>query len=134
VQDCLERALSRWQLYRAEQQLRPWLFTIMHNLFVSARRRAAKRASVERQDWPPASVSAPGDGLAVAALDRALALLPDEQRTVLLLVGLEGFSYAEAARILDTPIGTVISRLSRGRQQLRELLEAADSPGLRRVR
>jgi RNA polymerase sigma-70 factor (ECF subfamily) len=136
VQDCLERALSRWHLFQADRRLRPWLFTIMHNLFVSARRRAAGRAHLEHREFSQPLVSAPeqGNGLAVAELDRALAMLSPEHRAVLLLVGLEGFSYAEAARILDAPIGTVMSRLSRARSQLREVLAASESHGLRRVR
>ena len=136
VQDCLERALTRWHLFRVERQLRPWLFTIMHNLFISARRRVAARANTARQDWSQPLVAAPeqGNGLALAELDRALALLSEEQRAVLLLVGLEGFSYAEAARVLATPVGTVMSRLSRARAQLRAVLEESDGRGLRRVR
>ncbi|MDP1673517.1 MAG: sigma factor-like helix-turn-helix DNA-binding protein, partial [Burkholderiales bacterium] len=64
-----------------------------------------------------------GDRLEIRDLDAALQRLPDEQRTVLLLVGLEQMSYEDAARVLDVPIGTVMSRLSRGRERLRRLLQ-----------
>lgn len=73
------------------------------------------------------------DRLALRDLAAALAQLPDDQREMLLLVGLEGFSYREAARITGAPMGTVMSRLSRGRQRLRQVMDG-EIAQLRRVK
>lgn len=136
VQDCLERGLSRWHLWRPGN-LRAWLFTIMHNINANARRRDARAprgVALDTAEFLAPVAPAQEDGLNVAALQRALAALPEEQRAVLLLVGLEGFAYAEAARILGVPIGTVMSRLHRGREQLRRQLAGGAGPSLRRVK
>src|SRR6266436_5702139 len=122
VQDTLERALSRWNLHRNQGNLRGWLYTILYNRFLSnqhrVRRRGPHDASTEETELPG------GDGGQQLALEhrdllRAFAALPEAQRTVLLLVGVEDLSYQEAARVLGVPIGTVMSRLSRGRECLR---------------
>jgi len=128
VQDCLERAWSRAHLWR-RGNIRGWLFTIMHNVSVNARRR-------ENRGPPTTSIDLPGleDGLAIGALRDAVNALPEEQREVVLLVGLEEFSYAEAAEILGVPIGTVMSRLHRGRERLRQMLASQGAPNLRRVK
>ncbi len=136
VQDCLERGLSRWHLWRPGN-LRAWLFTIMHNLNANARRRAARTPAALPLEVAELVVPVPPtqeDALNLAALARALAALPEEQRAVVLLVGLEGFAYAEAATILGVPIGTVMSRLHRGREQLRRQLAGGAGPSLRRVK
>ena len=115
VQDCLERALARWAQRHADEPLRPWLFAIMHNLFVSQRRR---QAFLQTWRLAPAERSAPAEQegrMAFRDVLRALDQLDVDQRAVLLLVGVEDFSYAEAAKILDCPVGTVMSRLCRGR-------------------
>lgn len=136
VQDCLERGLSRWHLWRPGN-LRAWLFTIMHNINANARRRAARvphGIALDTAEFLAPVPPAQEDGLNLAVLQRALAALPEEQRAVLLLVGLEGFAYAEAAKILGIPIGTVMSRLHRGREQLRRQLVGGAGPSLRRVK
>ncbi len=74
-----------------------------------------------------------GDGLALREVAQSVQRLPDEQRQILLLVGLEGFSYEEAAQITGVPVGTVKSRLSRARRTLREMLEDGDEPSERDV-
>ena len=124
VQDTLERALTRSALFRPGSDARPWLFAIMHNLFVNQVRSAAARNTTSLDPAMPEPPVPDGsqDGLAVRDIERSLRLLPDEQREVILLVGLEDFSYAETARIMGVPIGTVMSRLSRGRERLRALL------------
>ncbi|HEX6978816.1 MAG TPA: sigma-70 family RNA polymerase sigma factor [Alphaproteobacteria bacterium] len=137
VQDCLERAWSRFHLWREGSNLRTWLFTIMHNLHANAVRSATRRPATVPVDAP--GVIAPTrpaqeDGLEVASIDAALAQLPEDQRQVILLVGLEGMSYQEAAASLGVPIGTVMSRLHRGRERLRQILAAAGGPTLRRVK
>jgi RNA polymerase sigma-70 factor (ECF subfamily) len=136
VQDCLERAWSRAHLWR-RGNIRGWLFTIMHNVNVNARRRDRRSPLMTALD--PSGIDAPSrplqeDGLSLAALRDALGTLPDEQREVVLLIGLEEFSYAEAAQILSVPIGTVMSRLHRGRERLRQLLATQGGPSLRRVK
>jgi RNA polymerase sigma-70 factor (ECF subfamily) len=137
VQDCLERAISRWHLRRRDGSPRAWLFAILHNLFVSQLRRRARRGSevgLESLTAVPSIAPAQDNALAVRDVLTALALLPEEQRAVLLLVGVEDLSYDETARVLGVPIGTVMSRLSRGRGRLREILDGGRSGGLRRVK
>ena len=128
VQDCLERAWSRFHLWRRRDNLRAWLFTIMHNLHANHVRRAKSRPVTTSIDLSDVSQRLPSirpaqeDGLETRGLAAALDQLPDEQRAVLVLVALEQFSYEEAARVLDIPIGTVMSRLSRARDRLRRQL------------
>ncbi len=128
VQDTLERACSRWHLWRAGTDLRAWLFTVMHNLHAnqvrSARLRPAASHQLDLEAAAPELV-APDAGMESALdLQRCLMRLPEEQRVVLLLVTLEDLSYAAVARILNVPTGTVMSRLSRARARLRDLMDA----------
>ena len=121
VQDTLERALVKLHLWQPSSDLRAWLFTVMHNVFINqlkARRELALDDAVE-----DGLQSAPqSDPLELRDLDTALRRLPVEQREVLLLVGLEQLSYAEASQALGVPVGTVMSRLSRGRERLRAVM------------
>lgn len=123
VQDTLERALSRFHLWRRGSDLRAWLFTIMHNLFVN-QIRSRIRHQHEALDEPTTDALQyrEPDWSELRDIGDAMAKLPVEQRTVLLLVGLEQFTYEEAARVLGVPIGTVMSRLSRARERLRVIL------------
>lgn len=123
VQDTLERALIKQSLWREGSDLRAWLFTVMHNVFVNQIRSNAASRTVPIDD-AIANLPQPqsADRLEIRDLDTALQALPEEQRTVLLLVGLEQLTYDEAAHVLDVPIGTVMSRLSRGRERLRRLM------------
>lgn len=142
VQDCLERAWSRLGLWRRDGNMRAWLFTIMHNLNANAVRAAKRRPRHDSIDDALPHASTPAtqeDRLQLNALSAALRTLPEEQRAVVLLVGLEQFRYDEVATVLDLPIGTVMSRLHRGRDRLRRALagEAASGvagPALRRVK
>ncbi len=141
VQDCLERALSRLHLFRDKTNIRAWLFTILRNLFLNQRRGIARRPKEvpfdDDQQPLRETVAQQGQGLAVRDLGRALSRLPDPQREVILLIGLEGMSYKETAKILGVPVGTVMSRLSRGRETLRRLMEGESGGGtvtLRRVK
>ena len=125
VQDCLARALGKLHLWQEGTDLRAWLFTILHNQFVNQVRRAIREgASVGLSETEPLLTQAPDQGkrLELRDLERAIAKLPEEQRSVILLVGLEGMRYEEVAEVLDVPIGTVRSRLSRGREALRRLM------------
>ena len=137
VQDCLERAVSRWRLRRREGDLRAWLFAILHNLFIDALRRKRREGlTIELSDAP--DLAGPGpepDGrLLMRDVLACLDAIPVEQRAVILLVGVEDLSYEAAARVLGVPIGTVMSRLSRGRDKLRHLLDGDPGPRLRRVK
>mgnify|MGYP002529675225 CR=1 FL=1 len=138
VQDTLERALSRWRQWRAGGNLRAWLFSIMHSQFIDQMRRRARRpedgartgVADERLATPPAQE----DGLKVRDLEKALERLTPEQREVVLLIGLEDLSYKEAGEVLGVPVGTVMSRLSRGRENLRRFMNDGDIRTLRRVK
>ncbi len=137
VQDCLERAWARLGLWRRDGNIRAWLFTIMHNLNANAVRKAKRRPRhdpIEDALPPPAVAPAQDERLELGALRDALAALPEEQRAVVLLVGLEQLRYDEVAAVLDLPIGTVMSRLHRGRERLRRLMAGEALPALRRVK
>ncbi len=125
VQDCLARALGKLHLWQEGTDLRAWLFTILHNQYVNQVRRAVREgAAVGLSETEPMLTRAPHQGrrLELRDLERAMAKLPEEQRSVILLVGLEGMRYEEVAEVLDVPVGTVRSRLSRGREALRRLM------------
>ena len=125
VQDTLVRAIAKQRGWQCGTNLRAWLFTLMHNQNVNGVRRSAREGAVEFDDtWPfPTVATDPAAGLSLRDLDRALARIPQERRQVILLIGLEDISYKEAATILDVPIGTIRSRLSRGRESLRILMD-----------
>jgi RNA polymerase sigma-70 factor (ECF subfamily) len=140
TQDTLERAWIKRELWQPGTNLRAWLFSVMHSVFINSRRKARPVLSLD--DLPDGGAERQADcnsaetDVALSELHDALQSLPGEQREVLLLVGLEQLTYAEAAEALLIPIGTVMSRLSRGRERLRQLLEegADGQHGLRRVK
>src|SRR6516164_8667833 len=125
VQDTLVRGLAKAHLWQADTDIRAWLFTIMHNQYVNIVRRAQREAATVDVDRVASTLVATTDPTAsrqLSELDRALGQLSEGQRAVVLLVGLEGMSYDEAAKILRVPIGTVRSRLARAREALRLLM------------
>src|SRR5436309_1338944 len=131
VQSCLTRAVAKQHLWQPGTDLRAWLFTILHNQHVNDVRRAVREGiNVPVEDVAPVLTvpSTQGASLQLRDLDRAMARLPEEQRQVLLLVGLEGMRYEEVAIVLDVPVGTVRSRLSRGRDMLRHLMDMKARP------
>lgn len=136
VQDCLERAISRRGLFRPRGPMRPWLFTILVNLHRNARRSEQRRGThLDADSLPDLGTPAPQHShLALAELSRAIDGLPLEQKETLLLVTLEGMAYAEAASILDIPLGTLMSRLGRARANLRLSTGEAQEPHLRSVK
>jgi RNA polymerase sigma-70 factor (ECF subfamily) len=136
VQDTLERALSRWLLRKPDGDVRAWLFTILRNLHVSRWRSDRRRGgTVDLDETTMPGVPARQEtALEVHDVLAAIDQLPEEQKSLLLLVGVEDFSYDDAARILGMPIGTVMSRLSRARQKLRSLVETGKVTLLRRVK
>ena len=134
VQDTLERAWAKLHLYRRGTDLRAWLFTVMHNVHVN-RVRATRPTDPLEDDMPElAQRATQGDALLVRDLDRAISALPVAQREVLLLVALEDLSYEETARVLGIPIGTVMSRLARAREKLRDLMQGKGGTKLQIVK
>ncbi|WP_144187122.1 sigma-70 family RNA polymerase sigma factor [Elioraea rosea] len=131
VQDCLLQALTATLPLRREASLKPWLFSILYRRFVSDHRRAVRRGGeTSYQEEVHAPPSPPGHDAPLLRRDlvAALAQLPEEQRALLLLVGVEEMSYRDAADLLGIPIGTVMSRLARGRSTLRSLMEGRVVP------
>ncbi|HTW28372.1 MAG TPA: sigma-70 family RNA polymerase sigma factor [Acetobacteraceae bacterium] len=126
VHDCLVRALDKLHTRHEDGDVRAWLFSILHNLFISQRRRAASRPEHDPLDAAEGvafhAASTQEDTLRWQELIRAVDRLPADQRTVILLVSVEDHTYAEAARVLGVPIGTVMSRLARARERLREMV------------
>lgn len=129
VQDTLERAWTKSSLWLGVADMRAWLFGIMHNLHADGQRRP-RLATVDMDDATPEMpvAASHSERLDVLDLQAALALLPHEQKEVLLLVALEDMAYADIASTLGIPIGTVMSRLSRGRERLRSLMEGRAEP------
>ena len=126
VQETLVRAIAKSDLWQAGTDIRAWLFTIMHNQHVNMVRRAMRddaTVDIEQMSSSLTAITDPTASRQLRELDTALARLSAEQREVILLVGLEGMSYEAAAQILEVPVGTVRSRLSRGRDALRQLMD-----------
>jgi RNA polymerase sigma-70 factor (ECF subfamily) len=137
VQECLVRVIAQARSWRRVKELRAYLFTTLHNLFVDGHRRRLKRRGDVPIETVIADLLAPPrqqDWVELRDLIAALQVLPKEQREVVLLVGLEGLSYLEAADVLGVPVGTVMSRLSRGREALRRLTSHGSTARLRVVK
>ena len=130
VQSCLTRAVAKQHLWQYGTDLRAWLFTILHNQHVNDVRRSIREGTlVELADAPQLTVQSNAiSALQLRDLETALGKLAPEQRQVILLVGLEGMAYDEVAAVLNVPVGTVRSRLSRGRDQLRRLMGIEEKP------
>jgi len=137
VQDCVDRALSKLHLFKAGTNMRAWLFTVMHNIHAQNMRRLGRR--MDKTSLEPEMEERHGTegeqlgALTLRDLDRALERLSEDQRAVILLVGLEDMSYAQTAEILNVPVGTVMSRLARGRERLKKIMEGSE-PLLRSVK
>jgi RNA polymerase sigma-70 factor (ECF subfamily) len=128
VQDTLERALRRRWLFRINSNLTAWLFTMLYRLYINDASR--HRVTLAASDGDMPEPAAPGDMALQLDMRRALARLSPEHRAVVVLVGLEQLSYKEASEVLNVPMGTVMSRLTRARAQLRELLSGVpEKPG-----
>lgn len=138
VQDCVERALRKRRLWRPSGRLRSWLMRMLYRIHVNGhKRRAMERAHARRHGGVGEAVAAQRPELRheCRELIAALRELPEPQRAAILLVALEDVDYQEAAWILGIPVGTLRSRLSRGREALRRQTQAdADMPVLRSVR
>lgn len=126
----IERALKARDQWREGTRLDSWMYRIMRNIWIDEARARARRAQTFAPEEDGIDVGDDGHevierNVAVSEVDRAMARLPDEQREVIALVLVEGLAYKEAADILDIPMGTLTSRLVRGRQALLQMLEAA---------
>jgi len=130
VQDTVERGWSRIAEWRRDGEMRAWLFGIMHNLYVDSLRARRLQTTSLDEETPHPALADHTARLEIRDMDCALALLPVEQREILLLVGLEGMTYDQVAGALGLPLGTVMSRLSRGREKLRNLMEGRAAPGV----
>lgn len=135
VQDTLERAIRKRHLWKRHGSLRGWLYRMMYNLFLNQGSRRRRRAQeVDLDDAPePAAPGAPDGAMVYRDVLAAMQDLPVEQRAAIALTAVEGLSYDEAAAALDIPVGTLRSRLSRGRERLRETFDAAE-PKIRKVK
>jgi RNA polymerase sigma-70 factor, ECF subfamily len=133
VQDTLVRALAKEHLWEAGTDLRAWLFTMLHNLRVNdARRGVREGTAVDIENVPDVvATTNPSASQTLIELDRAMGQIAEEQRQVILLIGLEGMSYEDAAAVVGVPVGTIRSRLSRGRDALRAAMGIL--PGERRL-
>lgn len=136
VQDCLERAIRKRALWRPIGPIRPWLFRILLNLHrndLRHRRRLPAEVPIEDLADRLAAAGTPFERAALAETARAMERLSPDQREALLLVAVEGFDYAEAAKVLDIPIGTLMSRLGRARAALRQMT-SEDRPILKAIK
>lgn len=138
VQECLERAIRKQHLWSNKGSLKAWLFRILYRTYIDTKRRRVPSNIAGNISPEDAELVQPPDqqvALECKDIANALRRLPDDQRAVVLLVALEGLSYDEVAAILDIPIGTVRSRLSRARTELRKTEAPAEPPvRLRRVK
>ena len=137
VHDALVRAYERRATFRAGGNLRAWLFSITHNLFIDRMRsRRSEAARVEQAGHlAEASMPAPQDhSVRLAEVRQAFLALPDEQRSALHLVAVEGLSYQQAADVIGVPLGTLMSRIGRARAALREMEEGASARGKNHLR
>jgi len=139
VHDCIVRALANLANWRDGESPRKWLFTIMHNIHIDHVRSKSRRPLLlPLDDWdqPGSTIHAAAEvNVTGPEIEQAVAALPIEQRQCVLLVGLEGLSYAATAEVLGVPVGTVMSRLSRGREKLRQRLDPGfERPALRRIK
>ena len=138
VQDCVERALIKSHLYDPARPLRAWLYAVLRNLYISGLRRNGRSSVVKTvEDLIDGEGSVPPrqeERLAVSSISVALDRLAQQHREVIVLVALEEMSYRDVAEILGVPLGTVMSRLSRAREHLRQTLEDRGHTVLRRVK
>jgi RNA polymerase sigma-70 factor (ECF subfamily) len=126
VQDCLVRAISKMHLFQPGTNLKAWLLSIVHNIFLDGTRRAkrTREFATAVTSMDQGNVTRPNQFHRIEIMDisKALAALPAAQRSTLLLIALQGLSYEETAKITGVPVGTVRSRLSRGRSALTAMM------------
>jgi len=129
VQDCLERALKKKSLWQPGTSLRAWLFTMQHNLYVNQLKRLGRQPQMTAETEKLKHNLEPHKSeVLIHDIDFCLRQLPADQRQVLLLVVVEGFTYKEVSNIMEIPLGTVMSRLSRARKALQTLMNGEAIP------
>ena len=138
VQDCIERALKKSHLYDAAKPLRAWLYAVLRNIHVSNWRSNVKHTSSKNIDdlidGEGATRAEQEDNFSTSLITEALDKLSAQQREVLVLISSEEVSYKQASEIIGVPIGTIMSRLSRARSLLKDILEERGTTVLRRVK
>ena len=134
VQDCLERAWAKQGQWDQARPLRPWLFSILHNVYANQARKYDRMPSLVSYSQDSISSSADDVDLTITDLQRGLDMLSSEHREILLLIGLEQMSYKDTAVVLNIPLGTVMSRLTRARKKLRELMTDPTIPTMPVIR
>ncbi len=138
VQDCLERAIRKRHLWKRRGSIRSWLYRVLYNVFLNQglqRARTRRQVSIDAVSIVPSEPARQEQRLAYRDVSDAMRMLPGNQRAAIALTAVEGLSYDEAAQVLDIPIGTLRSRVARGRDRLRELyVQPADPIRLRRVK
>lgn len=131
VQDCLERAIRKRHQWRRHSSVRNWLYRILYTIYLNQkprRDRTRRQVPLEGMAVPPSIAASQELHTACRDIADAMQMLPPDQRAAIVLTALEGLSYDEAARVMDIPIGTLRSRLSRGREQLRVLYVQPGEP------
>ncbi|RWA76870.1 MAG: sigma-70 family RNA polymerase sigma factor [Mesorhizobium sp.] len=137
VHDALVRAYERRGTFRSGGNLRAWLLAIVHNIFIDRVRSCRSEAARIEQAGHVAYTSAPASqdhSVRLSQVREAFLSLPEEQRSALHLVAIEGLSYAEAAEVSGVPLGTLMSRIGRARAALREMEEGARVRGKNHLR
>lgn len=136
VQDCMARILEKSPPWRRVQNPRAYLFSVMHNIYVDQVNGAYTELSANNAKKTPFMLVVKPvqyDRLVLQDLENALQQLSPDQREVVLLVGLQGMTYREVADILNVPVGTVMSRLSRAREALRKMMDEENDSSLRQA-
>jgi len=130
VQESVTRALTKSRLFKEGTNLRAWLFTIMHNVHISNARRYKHIGAPIDPDIAAATLStqpSQEEPLFLKALEKAMQIIPDTQRIAVVMAGIEGMSYEEISEQLNVPVGTIKSRVSRGRDALRKALHGREN-------
>jgi RNA polymerase sigma-70 factor (ECF subfamily) len=128
LQGALERALAHLEQWQTDTRLDSWLYTIVKNAWIDElRSRARREHTLSDSEQADAVPDDRGDASGTLAVDQAMECLPADQRLAVALVLIEGLPYKEAAQIIGVPMGTLTSRLARGRQALQQLLGPGDS-------
>ena len=137
VQECLLRAIDNIQQFQPGTNLRAWLFTILRNAYLNHCRRDQRYQISSLDDsedgWDSPTPSSQADVVALKELERCLMLIPAAQREALLLIVVEGMTYEEAAVVMNVPVGTIRSRISRARRALMFLYDHQDAAAPEKV-
>lgn len=133
VQETLTRAIAAAHTWQPGTDLRVWLFRILHNAHISNLRKQKVRTEAQIELPDPVIEPNQTHRVELQQVLEALEQLPEHQRQPIMLIAIEDMSYADAARTLDVPLGTFMSRLGRGREALRKIVNGIKSPKLRLV-